>query len=113
MASLRMEKVDKHIQRTFGNIIASEARLPANALVTISSVDTDPNLRSSRVWLSVLPVEDGEETLAMVQEQMYELQGSFNRAIHMKPLPRLVLRLDKGAEYAAGIERKFAELASE
>lgn len=113
MSSTRIKRVNKHIQRTFSTILHTEARLPAQVLVTVSAVDTVPNLRSATVWLSVFPIEHGEAVIAELTQQLYDLQGSFNRALQMRPLPRLHLRLDTGADYAARIERKLAQLATE
>ena len=86
--------MNKHLQRTFGEILLEEADVPSDVLITISKVDTTPNLRKSTVWLYITPSERGPEILAILQEQMYHLQGTLNRALHLKPLPRIFLRLE-------------------
>lgn len=108
--SHRLAKINKHIQRTFGEILQRQADLPADVLVTIARADTTANLRSTTIWLYIFPLERGEAILAALKAQIYDLQGSFNRNIHMRPLPRLVLRLDTGAAYADTITRKIDEL---
>lgn len=91
----RIAKVNKHIQRTFGEILLEEADLPTGVLITIAKVDTTPNLRKCTVSLYVSPLERGSEILAILKEQMYHLQGTLNRALHLKPLPRIFLRLEE------------------
>jgi ribosome-binding factor A len=91
----RIEKVNKHIQRTFGEILLKEADVPPGVFVTISRVDTTPNLRSATVWLYISPPQKSEETLDMLTKQLYDLQGSLNRALSLKPLPRIYLCIDQ------------------
>lgn len=108
--SERIAKINKHLQRVFGEILHEQADMPVDVMVTISKVDTRPNLKAATVWLYVNPLEKGEEVLASLRKQMYDLQGAMNRELDMRPLPRLVLRLDHGAEYAESIEKKLASL---
>lgn len=110
MKTKRLEKVDSLIQRLFGEILQREADLPVDVLVTVSAVETVPNLRSATVWLYILPLARGEEILASLKNQMYDLQGSLNRALSMRPLPRVILKLDHGAEHSQTIEKRLAEL---
>ncbi|MEX1997351.1 MAG: ribosome-binding factor A [Candidatus Andersenbacteria bacterium] len=108
--SRRLQKVNKHLQRTFGEILQREAELPPNVLVTIARVDTSYNLKSATVWLYVYPLEQAEATLAQLTHQLYELQGILNRTLDFRPLPRLLLRIDYGAQHAENIECKLAEI---
>ncbi len=110
MKTKRIEKVNSLIQRLFGEILQKEADLPVDVLVTIAAVETVPNLRSSTVWLYVSPLDRGEKILASLKKQMYDLQGALNRALSMRPLPRIILKLDHGAEYAERIEEQFKNL---
>lgn len=107
----RMEKVNKNIQRVFGAIIAAEADLSSDVLVTVTDVETTRNLNVATVWLSVMPTAHEDAVMAALQAQMYDLQGLFNRAVHMKPLPRLKLRIDHGASNSIQLERKLSQLA--
>lgn len=111
--SYRLAKLNKHLQRTFGEILQREADLPAGVLVTIARVDTTPNLKRAEVSLYVYPLERAEEVLEILKPQMYELQGAFNRALDLRPLPRLRLRIDYGAEHADTINQLIEHLDQE
>lgn len=111
--SRRLEKVNKHLQRICAEVLLTEASVSLDVLVTVSRVDTTPNLRSAEVWLYVLPLEKGPATLKSLQSQLYDLQGAVNRKLDMHPLPRLILRLDHGAAHAEKIEQRFNELGKE
>lgn len=108
--SHRIDKVNKHILRTFSEILQKEADVPSDVMVTVSGVDTAHNLRSADVWLYVSPIEKSEVVMRNLVEQMFDLQGTLNRELNMRPLPRLRLKIDKGADYAESIERKLKEL---
>src|SRR3989338_374475 len=109
--SHRMDQVNANIKKLFGEILLTEADLPEGVLVTVTDVDTTPNLRSTQVWLSVLPSSRAVEIKKKIKPQMYDLQGSLNRALDMHPLPRIKLLIDHGAEHAEKIQRKLDELS--
>lgn len=111
--SRRIVQINKNIQRILGEILQREADLPVDALVTISRVDTTPNLASATVWLYVFPVERSEEILERLTRQLYDIQGALNRALDQRPLPRIRLRVDYGAEHAENIEKTFRNLTEE
>lgn len=108
--SRRTEKINKHIQRTLGEILQQEAEVPANVLVTISRVETTADLTSANVWLYINPIEQATKVLAALKAQLYQLQGSLNRKLILKPLPRIRLEVDYGAQHAEQIERRLNQL---
>ena len=106
----RVTKINKHLQRVFGKILQEEADLPADVLVTIARVEAAANLKSATIWLYVNPSSAAQDVLADLKTQMYELQGSLNRALDLQPLPRISLRIDHGAEHTAQINKRLNEL---
>ena len=106
----RLAKINKQIQRIFGEVLQREADLPVGALITVTQVEVAENLRSAKVWLTVWPPEMAAKALRQLRKQMYDLQGAFNRAIGLQPLPRLKLLIDHGAEQAAKVDRILREL---
>lgn len=111
--SSRIIKINKHLQRTVGEILLKEADLPPGVLVTISRVETTSNLRFSTIWLYISPSEQASEVLDSLQKQMYDIQGSLNRSLQFRPLPRIRFRHDIGNDYAETINQKLDELKQE
>jgi len=109
----RIAKINRHLQRTVGEILLKEADLPLDVLVTISRVETTPNLRFSDIWLYITPSEKAVEILENLKPQMYDIQGSLNRSLQLRPLPRIRFRYDSGAEYAETINNKIHEINTE
>ena len=107
--SHRMAKVDKHIQRTVSLIVAKEGLLPQDILVTVSGVETTSNLTVARVWLSVLPEDKAGAVLEALQSNIFMIQGEFNKAVYLKPLPKLKFQIDHGVAHADSINKIFQE----
>ncbi len=108
--SSRIAKINKHLQRTVGEILLKEADLPNDTLVTISRVETTPNLRFSIIWLYVSPSTQAETVLDSLKKQMYDIQGSLNRSLQFRPLPRIRFQHDTGNDYADTINKKLDEI---
>lgn len=111
--SNRISKINRHLQRTLGEILLKEAELPLDVLVTISRVDTTSNLRYSDIWLYINPEEKAEDVLENLKGQIYDIQGSLNRSLQFRPLPRIRFKYDAGGEYADTINQKLNELKNE
>ena len=109
----RIVKINKLIQRSLGEIIQQELDLPVDVLVTISQVETTPNLRSAIIWLYVFPLQQGDKILELIHSDIYNLQGKLNRRLNMRPLPRISFRIDYGSEQAETVERSFNRLERE
>ncbi len=113
MVSERILKINKHILRTVSEILSESADIPSGVLVTISRVDTTPNLRFSRIYLYINPGSRAQETLDALKKQMYDIQGEMNRAMHLHPIPRISFRQDTGLDYADTINKKLDEINDE
>lgn len=101
------------MQRTFSEVLLQKADLPVDVLVTISDVEVTNNLHSSTIWLYISPLERAQEVLDLLKPQMYDLQGAFNRALRMQPMPRLILKIDRGASYAQRINTQLSVITNE
>lgn len=108
--SNRIPKINRHLQRTLGEILLTEVDIPDGAIVTISHVDTTSNLRFSTIWLYISPTEKAAATLEMLVPQMYDIQGSLNRALEFRPMPRIRFKHDNGSEHAVNIDAKLREI---
>jgi ribosome-binding factor A len=74
--------------------------------VTVTAVDTNPDLRSARVYVSVLGDEaEREATLAALRSSHGLLQAAVAREIRMKRTPTLSFHYDEGPERAARLSK--------
>jgi ribosome-binding factor A len=106
MAGDRMRRVDEVMREVIGSAIASELEDPRIGFVTVTGVETSPDLRSARVYVSVLGDEhEREGTLAALRSSHGILQAAIARGARMKYTPRLRFHYDEGPERAARLER--------
>ena len=106
MASDRMRRIDQVMREVIGSTIASELEDPRIGFVTVTAVDTSPDLRSARVYVSVLGDEDEREaTLAALRSSHGILQAAIARRARIKYTPKLSFHYDEGPERAARLER--------
>jgi ribosome-binding factor A len=110
MPTARMRRVNEAILEILGDAIATELKDPRIGFVTVTAVDTSPDLRSARVYVSVLGDEPAREaTLAGLQSAHGFLQGRVAGELRMKRTPELHFVLDETAERAARLERLIEE----
>lgn len=106
MAGDRMRRIDQVMREVIGSTIASELEDPRIGFVTVTAVDTSPDLRSARVYVSVLGDEDEREaTLAALRSSHGILQAAIARRARIKYTPKLSFHYDEGPERAARLER--------
>ena len=92
------------IQRTIQPYIES---LPG--LVSVNRVNTTPDLKLATVWLSVVDGND-EQTLKILQKNIYDIQQEINKTLEIKIRPRLSFKIDVGARDAEHINRLLKNL---
>ncbi len=108
--SQRITKLNKLIQSHLGEIFQRELSLKPGVFVTIAKVDTTPDIRYTRVSLSVFPFKDSDYVLKTIGKEKYDIQGALNRKLAIKPLPRLVFQIDETEEKADEIEKILLQI---
>ena len=80
-------------------------------LTTISKVEVSPDLKHSKVWISVFSdkPEDEREVLSVLNENIYDLQGEINRRFKSKIVPRITFQIDHSLKHASTINRLLRE----
>lgn len=101
-----MRRIDEVMRETIGSAIASELEDPRIGFVTVTSVETSPDLRSACVYVSVLGDQhEREATLAALRSSHGVLQAAVARGARMKYTPKLSFRYDEGPERAVRLAR--------
>jgi ribosome-binding factor A len=106
----RMRRVNEVLREVIGDAISTELEDPRIGFVTVTSVDTSPDLRAARVYVSVLgDAEDRERTLSALQSAHGVLQGQVAAQTRMKRTPSLTFHYDEGLERGVRISRLLEE----
>ena len=106
MPTARMRRVNESIKEILGDAITTELKDPRIGFVTVTDVDTTPDLRAARVYVSVLgSEEERERSLEGLRSSHGFLQGKIASAMRMKRTPTLTFEYDDSAERGARISR--------
>ena len=103
----RAERVNSLIHEELSKIIMRELELPA--LATLTNIDTSIDLNRAVVKISVLPLDKADAVLGILNHNIRHLEYLLMKKINIKPMPRIVFKIDYGIERAANIEKIFIE----
>lgn len=106
MSTARMRRVNEVIREVVGASIAGELQDPRIGFVTVTAVDTSPDLRTAQVHVSVLGSErEREDTMAGLRAAHGLIQRSLASQLHMKRTPTLKFVYDDSIERADRLNR--------
>ena len=101
-----MRRVNEAIREILGDAIATELKDPRIGFVTVTDVDTSPDLRAARVYVSVLGSdEEREASLEGLRSSHGVLQSKIAGGMRMKRTPTLTFEYDDTVERGDRITR--------
>jgi ribosome-binding factor A len=106
----RIPKINELIRSHLGELLTRDLDLKPGIFLTISKVDTTPDLRYARVSVSVFPEKETNYAIKPLKHEAYRLQGKLNKKLAMRPLPRLTFQADMTEAKADVIEKILLEL---
>jgi ribosome-binding factor A len=107
----RTNRVDELFRQEIGQILAREVADPRIGFVTVTDVETDPDLRHARVWVSVIGQRDErDETVAALNRAMSFVRRELGTRLRLKRIPEFHVRLDDTAERGTRVLRLLHEL---
>jgi ribosome-binding factor A len=109
--SQRTERVDELLRQEIGSIVSREVADPRVGFATITSVETTPDLRHAKVWVSVIgqPAER-EATLAALRRAMPFVRHELGTRLRIRRIPDLHVQLDDTAERGTRVLQLLREL---
>ncbi len=108
--SERLNKINSLIQQNISEIISRDLSLKSGVFVTVSKVDTTPDLRYTRIFVSIFPEKEIDYGIKTLRKELYQIQGKLNKRLKMKPLPKIEFRVDMTESKADEIERLIKQL---
>src|SRR5919109_3769370 len=107
----RMRRVNEALKEVLSEGIG-ELKDPRIGFVTVTGVETSPDLRHARVFVSVLGAErKREQTLEGLQAAHAVLQARLARELRMKRTPQLAFEYDPSVERGVRMSKLIDELA--
>jgi ribosome-binding factor A len=101
-----MRRINEMLREVVGAAISSDLNDPRIGFVTVTSVETSPDLRAARVYVSVLGSEqEREATLAGLQSSHGVIQARIGAETRMKRTPTLTFHYDETIERGIRISK--------
>ncbi|MCK5460312.1 ribosome-binding factor A [Candidatus Parcubacteria bacterium] len=85
----RILQINDLIRDELNNIILNEVDLPKGCLVTIIRVESESDLKSAIVYVSILPSYFKGKVFKLLVRQSKRLQHSLNRKVRIKFVPAI------------------------
>jgi ribosome-binding factor A len=96
MAGARMRRVNEVLREVVGAAISTELSDPRIGFVTVTSVETSPDLRTAKVFVSVLGDEtEREASLDALRSSHGVIQSRIAAETRMKRTPTLTFHYDE------------------
>ena len=103
----RLLKVNESIKEILSSVITAKGlKDPRVGFVTVTGVETTPDLRYAKVYVSVLGrTAEREASLQALERSRGFLQARLNSSLHMKRTPQLEFHYDDTLDNALHIEK--------
>ena len=109
--SQRLDRVDELLRQEIGAVLAREVADPRIGFVTITRVETVPDLSRARVWASVIGTP-AERTAAIraLEHAMPFVRRQLGTRIRIRRIPELHVRLDESIERGTRVLKLLADI---
>lgn len=109
MASNRLGRINEEIQRELSGLIRGVKDPRVHGLVSITAVETTPDLRYAKVFVSVLDKSDVSEVIKGLKSAAGWLRRELGSTLSLRYTPELLFAqddsIDKGAHILEMLER--------
>lgn len=108
----RMERVNSIIKHVLAEEV-EQLKDPRLELVTITGVDTQPNLRNATVFFSTVDLEEAEPARVALESAGARLRRAMGDQVRLKYTPILHFELDQGIAGGSRIDQILRELSTQ
>jgi ribosome-binding factor A len=107
----RTDRVDELLRQEIGDILSREVADPRIGFVTVTDVETTPDFRHARVWVSIIgQPEEREATLRALGRAMPFVRHALGERVRLRRIPELHLREDDTAQRGTRVLQLLTEL---
>jgi len=109
--SQRTQRIDELLRQEIGAIVARDLGDPRLGFATITDVETTPDLRHAKVWVSVIGQPDERTaTIGALRRAMPFVRHELGAKLRLKRIPELHVELDDTAERGTRVLQLLSEL---
>jgi ribosome-binding factor A len=109
--SLRTERVASLIKEEIGMFFTREYRDPQYGFITVIEVHMSPDLRIAKIYVSIMGnVEIKERTLAMLEQNKYEIRSFIGSHLRLKFTPEVHFYIDETLDRVQRIDQIIKQI---
>jgi ribosome-binding factor A len=109
--SRRTRQVGELLKEELTDIIRKEVKDPRIGFFSLTEVEMSPDLRSARVFVSVLGTDDERaSTMAALRSASGFIRHHLKPRLRMRQIPELDFRDDRSMEHAQQISQAISEI---
>ncbi len=112
MSRRRMERLNEQLKREVVEVLRHGVRDPRVGVVTVTGVETSPDLAVAKVFVHTLDEREERRTelIEGLRAAAPYVRGEIGRRLHIRRAPELVWIWDETFEQAQRIERLLAQV---
>ena len=101
MASNRIGRINEEIQRELASLIPNVKDPRVSGLISVTAVDTTPDLRYAKIYISVLDKSDCAQVLKGLKSASGYLRRELGHALQLRYTPELTFVRDDSIDQGA------------
>lgn len=115
MPNNRMQKVNEELKREISNIISLKLNNSAlkKGLISVTEVDTTPDFKYAKVYVSMIQVGDKKEALKALKKASGFVRTEIAKNINLKNTPEIIFQFDESIEYGDRIDHILKEITKD
>lgn len=103
MANNRIGRINEEIQRELSSLIPTVKDPRVTGMISVTAVDTTPDLKYAKIYISVLDKSDCEQVLKGLKSAAGYLRRELGHALNLRNTPELTFIRDDSIDQGAHI----------
>ena len=103
MSSNRMGRINEEIQRELASLIPTVKDPRVTGMISVTAVDTTPDLKYAKIYISVLDKSDCQQVLKGLKSAAGYLRRELGHALSLRSTPELSFIQDNSIDQGAHI----------
>lgn len=112
--SNRMNKVNEELKKEISVVISQELKDPhLTGLISVTKVDTTPDLRFARVYVSMINAKNNKNNLAILKKCSGFIRSMIAKRVNLRTTPELIFLFDESIEYGSRIDSILEKISKD
>ncbi|MCX6739913.1 MAG: ribosome-binding factor A [Candidatus Parcubacteria bacterium] len=111
--SQRIERINELLKQELGRFIREDIDLPAEAFVTVTEVNTTPDMKVAKIIVTIFPENIRGSILKILQKNSRRLHELLKKELTTKFIPNLTFQIDEQEIFANKVNQILDEIKPE